>query len=146
MIPPSQRKLPDSFLYDRVYIDASNVGHGVDLKTPTVDNIVLIKDKLREMGFETIIIIADASLRHRIDDKKRFEELIDSGMISQAPAKTEADEFIIGFAKQKIGYIVTNDKLDDWRKKDPWVKENLDKVHIQFMIQEDMVQFVGFPR
>lgn len=146
LVPPSKQKLPDSFLYDRVYVDASNVAHGVDLKKPIVNNIILIHDKLWEMGFETIIVIADASLRHKIDDKKRFEELIDGGMISQAPAKTEADEFILGFAKQKIGYIITNDKMDEWRRKDPWVKENLDKVHIQFMIQEDMVQFVGFPR
>lgn len=146
MVLPPKQKLPDSFLYDRVYVDASNVAYGVDLKKPIVNNIVLIHDKLWEMGFETIIVIADASLRHKIDDKKRFEELIDGGMISQAPAKTEADDFILGFAKQKIGYIVTNDKMDEWRRKDPWVKENLGKVHIQFMIQEDMVQFVGFPR
>jgi len=97
------------------------------------------------MGFARIIIIADASLRHKIDEKDTFEKLIDEGMVSQAPAKTAADEFIIGFAKQKLGYIVTNDKLEDWKKKDPWVKENIDELHIQFMIQEDMVQFVGFP-
>jgi len=131
--------------YDRVYVDASNVAHGIDSKIPSVHNIILIHDKLKNMGFARIIIIADASLRHKIDEKDTFEKLIDEGMVSQAPAKTAADEFIIGFAKQKLGYIVTNDKLEDWKKKDPWVKENIDELHIQFMIQEDMVQFVGFP-
>lgn len=144
--PKKKSKLPPSFPFDRVYVDASNVAHGVDLKKPKVANIVLVHDKLHEIGFGTIVIIADASLRHKIDDKKHFEELIDQGMISQAPAKTEADEFILGFAKQEIGYIVTNDKLDKWRKEDPWVKENLDMLHIQFMILGQLVQFVGFPK
>lgn len=142
---PGKSKLPKSFKYDRVYVDASNVAHGVDLKQPLVSNIVLINDKLREIGFQTVILIADASLRHKIDDSRAFEDLIDSGVVSQAPAKTSADEFLIGFAKQKTGYIVTNDKLMEWRKKDDWAKKNLDKLCIQFMIHEDMVMFVGFP-
>ena len=126
-------------------MDASNVAHGADLKKPTVNNILLVAEKLRSIGFTKVIIIADASLRHKIDDKKRYEELLTQGFISQAPAKTEADEFLIGFAKQKIGYIVTNDRLEKWMQKDPWVKDNLYDIHIQFMIQEDMVLFVGFP-
>lgn len=142
---PPQSQLPKSFKYDRVYVDASNVAHGVDLKKPLVTNIILTYNKLVEMGFQTVIIIADASLRHKIDDSRAFEDLINRGIVSQAPAKTSADEFLIGFAKQKTGYIITNDKLQEWRKSDPWAKKNLDDLSIQFMIQEDMVLFVGFP-
>ena len=96
----------------RVLVDASNVAHSTEGGEAKLRNIGLVEDKLREEGLEPIIV-ADAALRHQIDDKSAYEKLIDDGKVHQAPAGTDADYFILSFARELDARILTNDRFRD---------------------------------
>src|SRR5687768_18006833 len=80
-------------------VDASNVAHSSEGERARLENIVLVCEKLTEEGFEPIVL-ADAALRHQIDDSRTYEEMVDDGKIRQAPAGTDADFFILSFARE----------------------------------------------
>ena len=93
-------------------IDGSNVAHSTEGEAPRLDNILLVRDKLVEEGFEPIVV-ADAALRHQIDDGAEYERMIESGAVKQAPAGTDADYFILSFARELDAVIVSNDQFKD---------------------------------
>src|SRR3954468_18716636 len=117
-----------------VLVDGSNVAHSIEGEAPHVANLVAIRDKLREEGLEPIIV-ADAALRHQIDDQARYEKMIDDGMVRQAPAGTDADYFILSFARELNASIVSNDRFRDRMKAFPEVRERV----IRYMILQDEV-------
>ncbi|MEM4728592.1 MAG: hypothetical protein QXH42_02365 [Thermoplasmata archaeon] len=97
-----------------VLVDASNVAYGGGLlKGPRMHLLARVLEELRKHPFR-VGVIADASLRHVIDEPERLEEMIQSGLVTQAPAGREADDFLIQLAlkRQEQGetvYILTND-------------------------------------
>ncbi len=97
-----------------VLVDASNVAYGGGLfKSPTVHVLARTLDELGRHNFR-VAAVADASLRHTIDDPARLEEMIQSGRLIQAPAGRAADDFLLQLAlrRQERGeavYILTND-------------------------------------
>ena len=117
-----------------VLVDGSNVAHSTEGERAQVSNIVAIRDKLRAEGLEPIIV-ADAALRHQIDDANRYEQLIDAGEIRQAPAGTDADYFILSFARELNASIVSNDRFRDRIKEFPEVRDRV----IRYMIVQDEV-------
>ena len=118
----------------RVLVDASNVAHSTEGGEARLRNIHLVQQKLREEGLEPIIV-ADAALRHQIDDKAAFEELIDSGKVHQAPAGTDADYFILSFAREMDARILTNDRFRDRAKDFPRERNRV----IRYMIVDGEV-------
>lgn len=102
----------------RVLVDASNVAHATEGGEARLRNIQLVQEKLREEGLEPIIV-ADAALRHQIDDQAAYERLIDEGRVHQAPAGTDADYFILSFAREMDARILTNDRFRDRAKDFP---------------------------
>ena len=94
----------------RVIIDASNVAHSRknDEDRPCIDNILAAVEELEKLGYEPVII-ADASLRHEIDDKERFKKLLDEGRFQQVPSGTNADHFILKMAEEEDAKILSND-------------------------------------
>ena len=93
-------------------IDASNVAHAGEGSSARLANILAVREKLAAEGFEPIVV-ADAALRHQIDDTARYERLVEDGLVKQAPAGTDADYFILSFAKELNGTIVSNDQFRD---------------------------------
>jgi hypothetical protein len=118
----------------RVLVDASNVAHATEGGEARLANITLVRDKLREEGFEPLIV-ADAALRHQIDDKSGYERLVDDGKVHQAPAGTDADYFILSFARELDARILTNDRFRDRAEE---FAEERDRV-IRFMIVDGEV-------
>lgn len=118
----------------RVLVDASNVAHATEGGEARLRNITLVQDKLREEGFEPLIV-ADAALRHQIDDKSAYEQLVDDGKVHQAPAGTDADYFILSFARELDARILTNDRFRDRAQE---FAEERDRV-IRFMIVDGEV-------
>ena len=59
-----------------IVVDGANVAWEEQTKDgqPKVSNIVAMRQKLEEEGFDPIIII-DASLRHHVDDPGQLESL-----------------------------------------------------------------------
>ena len=93
-------------------IDGSNVAHAGEGHAARLANVLLVRDKLAAEGFEPIVVV-DAALRHQIDDAERYERLVDEGQVKQAPAGTDADYFILAFAKELRATIVSNDTFRD---------------------------------
>jgi hypothetical protein len=118
----------------KVLVDAANVAHSTEGNVAKLANIRLVMDKLREEGFEPLIV-ADAALRHQIDERKGYEELVEKGVVSQAPAGTDADYFILSFARELNARILSNDRFRD--RIDEF-KGEVERI-IRFMIVGDSV-------
>jgi hypothetical protein len=95
-----------------VIVDGSNVAHAGLGQRASLDNILAVRDKLVAEGFEPTIVV-DAALRHQIDDVARYERLVADGSLKQAPAGTDADYFILAFARELAVPIVSNDQFRD---------------------------------
>ena len=101
-----------------VLVDGSNVAHSSEGDRVRLANIIAVCDKLRGEGYEPLVL-ADAALRHQIDDRPAYERMVDDGSIRQAPAGTDADYFILAFARELDAAIVSNDRFRDRQKAFP---------------------------
>jgi hypothetical protein len=119
-----------------VLVDGSNVAHSSEGAKPRLANIVAVRDKLREEGHDSVIV-ADAALRHQIDDSDGYERLVDEGVVRQAPAGTDADYFILSFAEELGASIVSNDRFRDRIQHFPEAGKRL----IKYMIVQGEVVF-----
>src|SRR3954471_9835403 len=117
-----------------VVVDGSNVAHSSEGDQPLLSNIIAVCDKLREEGYEPLVL-ADAALRHQIDDRAGYEKLVDDAAIRQAPAGTDADYFILSFARELDASIVSNDQFRDRRKAFPDAASRL----IKYMVMRGEV-------
>ena len=115
-------------------VDASNVAHSSEGDKARLENIRLVCRKLQEEGFEPIVM-ADAALRHQIDERDEFERLVEEGKIRQAPAGTDADYFILAFARELDASVVSNDRFRDRQEAFPEAMEHV----IRYMIVADEV-------
>ena len=131
---PVHARRPDQ--PSRAIVDGSNVAHSTEGERPRLRNIVLVTEKLREEGVEPIVVV-DAALRHRIDDAAGLERMIDEGTINQAPAGTDADYFILSFARELDASVVSNDRFRDRIAAFPEAEEDV----IRYMIVADEVVF-----
>ena len=119
-----------------VIVDGSNVAHSSEGDHARLQNILLIVDKLREEGCEAVVVV-DAALRHQIDDANGYEKLVEAGEIKQAPAGTDADYFILSFARELDASVVSNDRFKDRLDAFPEARERV----IRYMIVNDEVVF-----
>jgi hypothetical protein len=120
---------PEERMARIVIVDASNVAHSTEGPRPLLENIRVMADKLREEGYEPIIL-ADAALRHQIDDDDAYERMVEAGEIRQAPAGTDADYFILSFAREMDAGVVSNDRFKDRLEAFPEARERV----IRYMI------------
>ena len=88
----------------KVVVDASNVAHHVKNENgqPQMSNILAAVKALEESEDESVII-ADASLRHDIDDKEKFLNLLENENVEEVPACNDADHFILEIAYNEMG-------------------------------------------
>jgi hypothetical protein len=119
-----------------VIVDGSNVAHSSEGEKALLGNIKVVRDKLVEEGYEPVIV-ADAALRHQIDEETAFEQMVESGEIRQAPAGTDADFFILSFARELEATIVSNDRFKDRLQAFPEVRDRV----IRYMIINGEVVF-----
>ena len=112
-----------------VLVDGSNVAHCGEGEQAVLAHIVAVCDKLREEGYEAVVVV-DAALRHQIDDRSGYERLVEDGSIRQAPAGTDADYFILSFARELDASIVSNDRFRDRQKSFPEAAKRL----IRYMV------------
>jgi hypothetical protein len=121
---------------DVVVVDGSNVAYAEQGSGARLANIQLVCAKLEEEGYRPLVLV-DARLRHAIDDSEGYEALVEEGRIRQAPAGTDADFFILSFARELKARIVSNDRFRDREAAFP---EELDRV-IRFMVVDGEVVF-----
>jgi hypothetical protein len=119
----------------KALVDGSNVAYsGGD--EARLENLKIVVRKLRKEGYDAIVV-ADAALRHQIDDKEGYERRVDEGKIRQAPAGTDADYFLLAFARELDAVIVSNDLFRDRADAFPEARERM----IRYMILEQEVVF-----
>lgn len=101
-------------------VDASNVSFGTSYakSRPMLSTLRAVLAMLPTANLE-VKVIADASLRHKIDSREDYERIIRSGEVIQAPAGRSADQFIAHLARKRMAnhqrvYILTNDLLRQW--------------------------------
>ena len=119
-----------------VLVDGSNVAHSGEGEQAVLSNIVAVCGKLRGEGYEPVVVV-DAALRHKIDDRDGYERMVDGGTIRQAPAGTDADYFILSFARELEASIVSNDRFRDHQKAFPDAAKRL----IRYMVVKGEVVF-----
>lgn len=117
-------------------VDGSNVAHSTEGGTARLENIRIVCDKLREQAYDVVVVV-DAALRHQIDDSAGYEAMVGRGGIRQAPAGTDADYFILAFARELDADVVSNDRFKDRVAAFPEARERV----IRFMIVNDEVVF-----
>lgn len=120
-----------------IVVDGANVAweEQTSDRKPKVSNIVAMRQKLEEEGYDPVIII-DASLRHDVDDPNQLESLIDGQHIRQSPAGTEADYFVLQIAKDQNAKVVSNDMFEKYRDDHDWIWDR----RMPFMIIDGQVQ------
>ena len=112
-----------------VIVDGSNVAHSSEGDVALLGNIRLVTEKLTEEGLEPVVLV-DAALRHQIDNEAEYEKLVDEGWLKQAPAGTDADYFILSFARELDADIVSNDRFRDRQDAFPETRDRM----IRYMI------------
>ena len=117
-------------------VDGSNVAHSTEGGSARLENIILMRDKLIEKGLEPVLVV-DAALRHQIDDAPAYEQMVEKGEVKQAPAGTDADYFILSFARELGARIVSNDRFRD---RMPEFKD-VSRRFIRYMIVQGEVVF-----
>ena len=145
---PDKKEFETHGIQDReVVLDGSNVAHNshVDHKTPpTVQNMVLMVRYLKDKGFTNIKVISDASLKHKLDDPERLDEIKEMVVYEESPARTSADIHIIQYVKKNHCLLVSNDKFKEWKAIDPWIGDNVDYYRLSFKIENDKVSLTEF--
>ena len=126
----------------KVVVDASNVAHYVKNENgqPQMSNILAAVKALEE-GEDEFVIIADASLRHDIDDKESYERLLESENVEEVPAGNDADHFILDIATTERAKILSNDKFRDYAAE----FRNISSMRIPFVIEKGRLTF-GKPK
>jgi Zc3h12a-like ribonuclease protein len=119
-----------------VIIDGSNVAHSNEGDTAQLENIQLVLRKARQDGLDPVVLV-DAALRHRINHPDEFERLVENGTIRQAPAGTDADYFILSFARELNADVVSNDRFRDRQQAFPEIRDRM----IRYMIVNGEVVF-----
>ncbi len=125
-----------------IVIDGSNVAHNSKkgkTEKPEVANLITMVKFLKGKGFNDILIIADASLSHKLSDPEKLEELEKEAEYRIAPANTSADTFIISYVKSKHCLLLSNDTFKQYKMIDVWTAANIDYYRLTFMIKDGEV-------
>ena len=93
-------------------IDASNVAR-LGSEKAKIGRLQNAFNKLASINLK-FTCIADANLRHLIDNREEYEKMIDESLVIQAPAGSRADTFILRLARELshecvTSYLMTND-------------------------------------
>ncbi len=112
---------PEDWKKKIILVDGSNIAwNHKDKKKggkPLAKNIGLMMEYLKNnKGFEKVVVFCDANLKYLVDDRKKYDELVQAGTLHPVPSRTIADYFLIDYAQRYGAYIVTGDKFRDWKE------------------------------
>lgn len=90
-----------------------------------IENVDILDEALRKLGYTKIILIASSTLRKKIDKPKKYEEMIKQKRIIQAPALIDNDWYILELAKKLDTVILSNDKFKDYWDEfgEDWIRQ-----------------------
>lgn len=86
--------------------------------------------------------IADASLRHHVDDQIKLQELMDQRIVATAPAGTKADYYILRLADETGGVVVTSDNMrKNYSAEYPWLNDETRCIRFMRPTAEEKIMF-----
>ena len=106
-----------------VVVDASNVARynpdplAAYLPAPppaSTGNLLAIRDFLWKRGYFPVLLVADANLRHHVDDKKAYIALVERGIVREVAGGTSADEKLLAEARGHVAPLVSNDRFSEF--------------------------------
>ena len=108
-----------------ILVDLSNFAFSCSLenskkKVARYENIRVLMEFFKSLkkDYQEIIVVflADATLKHRIDEREKLLHDIRVGDILEAPASSRADEYLLEFLNQNPDdtIIVSNDRFQDY--------------------------------
>ncbi len=124
-----------------VFVDGCNVAYHQNGKKPRVENIILMREKLKEIGFQQIFFIVSAALKHHIDDKNKFQELEHLAVLQVTPFKADDDYLLIKSAMDQDGVILSNDRFKE-RITDKKIAEYMKKNQVKFTFVGKDIQLI----
>ena len=122
-------------------IDGANIAReGIsDNNGGKISKLYKLFKKLNSFGITKYIVLCDRSLYYTIDNKKEYNYLVKNGRVSETPGGTEADHFILQYAKENDSYIISNDRFKEFRNffGSAWLSKHL----ITFKFIKDNLYF-----
>lgn len=82
-----------------IIIDGSNVAHQGQ-RDPKIEFLSAVINEVRTTSSRMLVVV-DANLRHKIDDKVKLEEMLREGVLYQSPPRVSADRIIIEMAAKE---------------------------------------------
>jgi hypothetical protein len=122
---------------DKVIVDGNNVARHPNI-SPSIANLIRMKEALEEKEV-TIFISHVIKNRDDWDDKEKLLDMISKNEIKVVTADQNDDYWWISFAIKENALIITNDKMRDWRAKNPKIAKNINKRRVGFDIQGENV-------
>lgn len=127
-----------------IVLDGSNIAWGNGSREngdcPKISNLVLMFNYLSKFNFDKITCFADANIEYIIDEKDILKKMIKKNEIQLIPANTDADIYIIEYAKENNCLIVTNDTFKkDYLQTNQWLRLNISDIRIPFIIKDNTV-------
>ncbi len=126
-----------------VVVDLANILHldKNENQKLKVENIIKIHRAVISVGY-TPTMIADASTKHKMDDRSLYKELVGDRIVIESPAGTKADEYVLEVAKAEKSKFLTNDLFREyWNEfgKDWIFKNRLTCIYFnkKFIIREN---------
>ena len=115
----------------KIIVDGSNVAYygqqpneETGKVTPSLKTLKVAINTLKKLGHEPIVL-SDAPLRHEIDDKDGFNEMIQNEEVFPVPAGTIADHYILNLNSRRLPYRVKNGRFQIGKPAPPKKVKNI---------------------
>ncbi len=109
-----------------VYIDVNNLVWSFNSAAPRAAHLHGLCTALRRYGVRTIHAVADANLPYVIADPENLPDVVAAADLWEyAERGTVADRRIVALARERPGWIASNDRFREWKRLDGWSRANL---------------------
>lgn len=111
---------------DLIVIDGNNIAY-IEKNKPKAEKIIKLYDSLKVKYKKTKVkIFISAKFEHDAPDYLYLTKLLNTGVVSKTPARSADDYYCLKYAINHNGYLLTNDQYNDWKKKYPELKEEIE--------------------
>jgi len=122
-------------------VDGANIARDMSgsTKKGSISNLFKLFEKLNNLELDNYVVICDRSLYYTIDNQHEYSNLLKKGKIIETPGGTEADHFILKYAKENNSFIISNDLFREFREiyGKKWINER----RITFKFIKDKLYF-----
>lgn len=119
----------------RAILDINNLVWSLNSQTPRIAAVASVVERLRALGVDEIVGVADANIVHTVVDAEEIDAVAASLDRYEVVERGEtADRRVIEIAQEGHGFVVSNDRFRDWRRHDGWVRSDLWRLRVPCVI------------